>query len=81
MILKSLGYSLSTLCQIFFYTYGGDCITSRSTALVDSYFHSNWYEASAGKRKEIVTAMIMCQKGAKIDAGLLELSLKTFAKV
>ena len=79
-MLKSLGYSISTLCQIFFYMYGGDRIHEESDSIVNSYFNSNWYEATPRQRKDIVSAMIMAQSGTRIDAGLLELSLKTFAK-
>lgn len=77
---KSLGYAASTLGQIFFYTYGGDIIHSESTSIVDSYFNANWSEASPRQRKQIITAMILAQKGTRINAGLLELSLNTFAR-
>ena len=58
-VLKSLGYSISTLCQIFFYMYGGDRIHEESDSIVNSYFNSNWYEATPRQRKDIVSAMIM----------------------
>lgn len=79
-VLRSLGYSISALCQIFFYTYGGDVIQSASDGIVQSYYDSMWYEASHKQRKNIITAMIMAQAEVKIDAGLVELSLNTFGR-
>lgn len=80
-VFKSLGYAISTLCQIFFYTYGGSIINEESAAIVNSYYNSNWYTAAPRKRKDLCTAMILAQGGTKIDAGLFELTLNTFARV
>lgn len=80
-VFKSLGYAISTLCQIFFYTYGGDIITRSSLTISQSYYNSNWYEAQPKARRNVITAIIMAQEGTTIRAGLMDLNLNTFAKV
>lgn len=80
-VFKSLGYAISSLCQISFYNYGGEIIHSESTSIVKSYYDSDWYEARPEQRKQIITAMILAQSGTRIKAGMFELSLNTFARV
>lgn len=80
-VFKSLGYAFSTLCQIFFYTYGGDIITRESQKICGSYFNSKWFEATPKKRKEVLTAMIISQGGTVLRGGLVDLNLRTTARV
>lgn len=80
-MLRSLGYAVSTLGQIFFYTYRGDIVHRGSDSIVQSYYNSMWYQASPQIRKKIIPYMIMSQNGTRINARFLELSLYTFSRV
>lgn len=76
-----MGYAFSTMCQILFYTYGGDIITHGSQNICGSYYNSRWYETTPKQRKEIVTAIVLSQGGTVLHGGLVVLNLRTTARV
>lgn len=72
----------SLMSQLFLYSYGGDCLTSKNLRLASGVYNSLWYKSSPTIMKD-VNFIIMCSnKPIYVTAGkFFAMTLGSFMEI